>query len=247
MTDSRTESNRLKLIRTAVLALTVGTGVLALPAMARAADPVADAAAAVEKTASQQKGEIDALEAKAHAADEEDHEKAGVGEVLSPSEKGLVTAVTTLVVFVALLLVLSKFAFGPIAKALKEREDKIRIDIETAEKSRMAAEARLKEYEARLARAETEAREILTKATADAERTGAVLKAQAQKEIEEARARSLRDIENDKKAALAEIHEHAVTLSTAIAEKILKRSLNSDDQRDLVRSSLEQLAGVRQN
>ena len=43
------------------------------------------------------------------------------------------------------------------------------------------------------------------------------------------------------KNAVADIHRQAAELSTAIAEKILRRNLNADDQRDLVNSSLEQL------
>jgi F-type H+-transporting ATPase subunit b len=64
---------------------------------------------------------------------------------------------------------------------------------------------------------------------------------QAQKDAEEAKDRANRDIEQARKSAVADVHRHAADLSTAIAEKILRRNLNADDQRELVNSSLDQL------
>lgn len=220
-----------RFLQVSVLLLTSVLMLVAMPATVKAQEHSVPAVAAKS------------VEAAAHSHDDGSH----TGEVLSPINKGLVTAITTLIVFLILLAILSKVAFGPIAAGLKAREDKIRSDIDNAEKAHASAAKKLKEYEDRLAKADSDAREILTKATSDAQKTTAALTAQAQKDIEELRAKSLRDIENDKKAAIAEIHEVTVTLSTSIAEKILKRSLNADDQRDLVRSSLEQLGNVGRN
>lgn len=175
---------------------------------------------------------------------------AGVGEEpnpLPPINRGLVTALTTLTVFLVLLFILGKVAFGPIAMALKKREDKIRQDIADAEASRAKAEATLKELTARLNAAEAEARGIVTKAVAEAEKIGVSLKARAQQDAEEIREKAIKDIDNERVRAIAEIHEQAVMLSTTIAEKILKRSINAADQQDLVRSSLEQLGSVGRN
>jgi len=158
----------------------------------------------------------------------------------TPSES-LITAITTLIVFLALVIILTKFAWGPISKSLSEREAKIRRDIDEAEAARRAAEAKQAEYQAQLAKAGDEVRSILDKAQADAQAVAARIKLQAQQETEEAKERAMRDIEASRKAAVADIHEQAATISTAIAEKILRRNINADDQRDLVRSALEQL------
>lgn len=170
-----------------------------------------------------------------------------IGEHGVEIKSTLVTAVVTLVVFVVLLVVLSKFAFGPIAKALKEREDKIRADVQNAEKARQAAEARLKEYEARLAKAEEEARKILSQAVADAERSATTLKAHAQQEAEEIRERGRKDLENEYARAIVQFNEHVAEVSTSIAEKILRRNINAADQSELIRSSLQQLETVGRN
>jgi F-type H+-transporting ATPase subunit b len=64
---------------------------------------------------------------------------------------------------------------------------------------------------------------------------------QAQTEAEDIKERTQKDIESAKSAAIRDIYAEAANLSTAIAEKILRRNLNADDQRQLVRESLEQL------
>jgi len=144
-------------------------------------------------------------------------------------------------VFISLILILTKVAWGPIAKGLGDREAKIRRDIEEAEAARKAALAQQAEYQAQLARAGDEVRAIIEKAQSDAQAAATRIKMQAQQEAEEAKERALRDIEASRKAAVAEIHDYAATLSTSIAEKILRRNLNADDQRELVRSALDQL------
>ena len=180
------------------------------------------------------------------AADAHDEHGSGGGaetEKLSPVPtvpQAIAPAVTTLVVFALLLAVLGKFAWGPIAAGLKNREDKIRRDIADAEAARARAETTLAQYNQQLATAEAQVRDILAKASQDAERMATNMKMQAQKEAEEAKDRATRDIETARKNAVADIYAQAADLSTAIAEKILRRNLNADDQRQLVESSLQQ-------
>lgn len=173
-------------------------------------------------------------------AAEEGHkvEQAGVPPTFN---QGLMTAILTLIIFIVLLIVLTKAAWGPIAKGLAEREAKIKRDIADAEAARVAAIQKQKEYEAQLAKAGDEVRAILDKAQADAQAAGTRMKLAAQQEAEELKERALRDIEASRRAAVAEIHEQAATISTSIAEKILRKNLNADDQRELVRSALDQL------
>jgi F-type H+-transporting ATPase subunit b len=181
----------------------------------------------------------------AFAADaaHDDAHAGGAQRELSPVptlRQAIAPAVTTLIVFALLLAVLGEFAWGPIATGLKKREDKIRGDIADAEAARKRAEATLAEYNQRLATAEQQVRDIISKGQQDAERIATNMKMQAQKEAEEAKDRATRDIETARKNAVADIYAQAAELSTAIAEKILRRNLNANDQRELVESSLQQ-------
>jgi F-type H+-transporting ATPase subunit b len=166
-------------------------------------------------------------------------------QLLSGGKEGAITALVTLIVFGVLVAVLSKTAWGPIAKGLQDREDKIRRDIEEAEAARARSEATLKEYQAQLATAEARVRELLSKATVDAEQIAANIRTRAQQESQEIKENATREIDSARRDAVRQVHEHAAVLATNVAEKILRRNLNPDDQRDLVRSSLEQLETIR--
>ena len=158
--------------------------------------------------------------------------------------EGLIVSLTTLIVFALLLALLGKYAWGPIAAGLKAREDRIRKDIADAEAARVRAEAALKDYNTQLASAETRVREMLAKATTEGEAIAANIRTRAQQEAEETRQRAMRDIDAARDQAVAQIHEEAAVLATTVAEKILRRNLNPDDQRDLVAQSLDQLQTV---
>ncbi len=165
--------------------------------------------------------------------------------LIAPWWHGLVPALTTLLVFLLLLAVLGKYAWGPIASGLKAREEKIRKDIADAEAARQRAEATLREYEQKLAAAEEKIREMMQQATADAERVAEGIRLRGREEAEEIKEKAQREIEASRDEALREIYRQAAELSTSIAEKIIRRNLNAEDQRDLVERSLEQLQTVQ--
>jgi F-type H+-transporting ATPase subunit b len=162
----------------------------------------------------------------------------------SPGWTQVITSVTTIVIFCCLMAVLTKFAWGPILKGLQAREEGIRKDIEKAEASRKAAEKVLADYNAQLATAQDKVREIIDKARTDAEKIGASIRIAAQNEGEEIKDRAMREIEAAKTAALSEVYAATADLATTVAEKILRRQLNSNDYRDLVDQSVAQFQKV---
>lgn len=184
----------------------------------------------------------DVEKADAHGHGGADEPKASL---LRSTSEGLITGITTLVVFLGLVVILGKFAWGPIAKGLQDREDKIRHDIEEAEAARARAEASLKEYQAQLATAEAKVRELLGKAEKDAENIATNIRMSAEKDAAEKKEGALRDIDLARRDAVRQVSEQAAVLATNVAEKILRRNLNPDDQRDLVAASLDQLQTIK--
>lgn len=181
------------------------------------------------------------------------HEGAG-GE--NPSEQlmpplseatSIMSALWVLIIFAIVLAILYKTAWKNILAGLKAREDRIRNDIAQAEASRLKAEASLKEYNTQLAAAEQRVRDMIASATADGERMAAQIRARGEQEANDAKDRATREIDAAKHQALAEIYDQAATLATSVAEKILRRSLNAEDQRDLVTRSLEQVSNIKNN
>ena len=156
-------------------------------------------------------------------------------------------ALWVIIIFLVLLIVLYFTAWKNVLAGLKSREERIRRDIADAEASRAKAETTLREYNQQLATAEGKIRDMLTKATADGERIATNLRMQAQQESEEIKNRATREIEASRELAVAEFRQYAADVATAVAEKILRRNLNADDQRDLVSRSLEQVGTINKN
>jgi F-type H+-transporting ATPase subunit b len=177
----------------------------------------------------------------AHAGGE--HEKAPLLPDPTSGETWM-QALWVIIIFLVLLAVLYPTAWKSVLAGLKKREERIRKDIADAEAARARAEATLKEYNAQLATAETRVRDMLAKATTDGEAIAATIRTRAQQEAEETRERAMRDIDAARDQAVNQIHEQAAVLATNVAEKILRRNLNPDDQRDLVAQSLDQLQTV---
>ena len=218
------------------------------PGAARAADPAHDTAKAAKEAtnAAAPHGASAAVESSSpghgdkHAGD---HAKAPLLPDATSRETQL-QALWVVIIFIALLVILYPTAWKNVLAGLKKREERIRKDIADAETARARAEATLKEYNAQLASAESKVREILTTAQTDAERLATSIRQQAQQESEEIKTRATRDIEAARDQAKSEIHTYAADLAVSVAEKILRRNLNADDQRDLVNQSLEQVQTI---
>jgi F-type H+-transporting ATPase subunit b len=157
------------------------------------------------------------------------------------SQQTYMEAIWVIVIFVILLAILYPTAWKSVLAGLKAREERIRHDIADAETTRAKAEATLGEYNKQLATAEAKVGQILSQAATEAERIASSIRMHAQQEAEEIKERAIKDIDASRKQAMAEIYEQTANLSTAIAEKILRRNLNADDQRELVNQSLKQM------
>lgn len=143
------------------------------------------------------------------------------------------------VLFVALVILLRKFAWKPILDAVEKRESGIEEALKAAENAKLEMqnlqadnERLLKEARAEREAMLKEARELKAKMIADAEEDA---QAKANKMIEQAQAA----IESEKKSAMAELKGQVASLSLEIAEKVVKEELSSKDkQMALVESML---------
>ena len=147
-------------------------------------------------------------------------------------------AIATIVVFVLLLLILTKTAWKPILAGLQAREKGIRDAIDGAEKANADAKSMLAEYQSKLASASDEARKIVEEGRKDAEALKSKIHADAQAEAGRERDRALRDIEIARQGALKDIYEQVAVVATDVAAKILKTHLDPAGHRRLVDESV---------
>jgi F-type H+-transporting ATPase subunit b len=147
-------------------------------------------------------------------------------------------AIFTFLVFVILLVVLRKFAWGPLMQALERREHNIAEHISQAERNHEQARLLLADYEKRLAGAANEVREMLEEARRDGERTKQSILAEARQGAEAEKARAVRDIESATDAALETLAKRSSDLAVDLAGKIVAAQLSKDDHARLIQEAV---------
>jgi F-type H+-transporting ATPase subunit b len=159
----------------------------------------------------------------------------------SPFAGDLGNALWTLVIFGLVVLVLGKFAWGPILNALQARETFIREALETAKRDRDEAELRRKEYEDRLAQARAEATALVDEGRRDALVTKQRIEEEAQREADKRLERAKREIQIATETATKELYQLSTRLATEMAGKVIGRELSPQDHERLIAESLDGL------
>ncbi|MEX0938874.1 MAG: F0F1 ATP synthase subunit B [Pirellulales bacterium] len=154
-------------------------------------------------------------------------------------------AIFTLIIFLVVLGILWKFAWGPISEALDQREKAIADNIQAAVDKHDEAKLMLAQYEKRLASAADEVRELLEEARRDAEHTKTEIIAEAKAAAQAEHDRSMREVRGATDAALKELAETSATLAVDLAGKIVREKLTAEDQSRLVRDMLAKLPNTQ--
>jgi F-type H+-transporting ATPase subunit b len=147
----------------------------------------------------------------------------------------------TLVAFGLTLVILKKYAFGPVQKLIDDRRDSIRRTIDEADNAREEAKSLLEEHRKLVADAKGQAEEIL----AETRKIAAAQQERMREETEEDRTRRLeetkRQIEQATQQALGQIRDEVASLSLLAAEKITRKTLTSADQQRLIDEALAEI------
>lgn len=159
-------------------------------------------------------------------------------------EYALDLTIWTLVVFLVLLFVLWKFAWGPMLAGLQKREETIHSAVEEARKAREEAQQLRGQLQAEMDRAAEKVRGMIDDARRDAQRVSEELTAKARTEIQTERERLHREIELARDQALQELWTHTARLATLVSSKAIRRQLNEDDHRRLVDEAIADLGAA---
>ena len=147
----------------------------------------------------------------------------------------------TIVTFLVLLTLLTKFAWGPLLQALESRQNAIRKSLDDAQQARQELE-RLNQESAQIIRqARVDAEAIVTKSRADAERLREEMKQKARSEADGIVRNAERQIQLETQRALQQIRHEAIDLSVQIASKLLQRNLTKEDNERLIEDALKQV------
>jgi F-type H+-transporting ATPase subunit b len=144
----------------------------------------------------------------------------------------------TLVIFIALWIILTKYAFKPITAAVEAREAALREAIETAKRDRDEAALLLLQHRAKIEEARGEAQRFIAEARTAGEKVRTHMLEETKKEQQEMLDRARREIEAERDRAIAQLRREAVELAISGAEKVIERNLDTDANRKIVETFL---------
>ena len=151
----------------------------------------------------------------------------------------------TIVLFVLFVGVLSKFAWGPLLKAIDEREKSIRDALEASQKALSEAQALLAQHKELVRQIGSEREEIIKRAAKEAEEFKIDLIARARTEGEDLVRRAKEQIVRETAVALATLREEVADLAVLGASKIVASSMTPEAQKKLVTEFVDTLPRVK--
>jgi F-type H+-transporting ATPase subunit b len=145
--------------------------------------------------------------------------------------------------FIALLLLLKKFAWKPILDAVNERETSIKDSLSAAQKARDEMQAVQADNKRILKEARTERDVLLSEAKKASTQMINQAKEDAKLEADKITAQAQEMIQNEKKAAINDLKTQVAQLSVDIAEKVLQTELKDKAAQDkLVEELVKEIA-----
>lgn len=173
----------------------------------------------------------------------------GPGVVLAAPEGahegGLISLDKSLIVqavnFLILLVLLQRLLYKPFVAKMEERTAAIKRSLEEAQAARAEAARQQEENEARLRAAHAEAAAIRAQALKDAadeqKRLVDAARGEAQRLLESARAQ----MDADVRRAREELRREVADLATAVAEKLVRKTLRDEDHRRIVADTIARI------
>jgi F-type H+-transporting ATPase subunit b len=147
-------------------------------------------------------------------------------------------ALWTAVVFLCLVAILWKDAWGPLAAGLDKREHSIVDRIAQAEAANQKAKDILAEYEQKLAAAGDDVRAIVEQGRRNAEKLGQTLIEKAKKDAEAEYQKSLKQIDAATAAAIKELAGQSAAMAVELAGKIVQSKLSPKDHSRLIQDAV---------
>jgi F-type H+-transporting ATPase subunit b len=138
------------------------------------------------------------------------------------------TFIAELVAFLIILGVLGRYVLPPIQKAMRERQELIRKQVEDSEEAKIKLAQAERAYQNALNEARTEAAQIRENARAEAQRTVEELRSQAQEEQARIIARGDEQLANQRSAIVRELRAEIGTLAVELSEKIVSQRLSDE-------------------
>ena len=153
----------------------------------------------------------------------------------------------TLLIFIALMVILSKYAFGPITAAVEERERALEEAILAAKRDREEASAMLEQQRQQIEGARNDAQRLIAEGRASGEKLRAEMLEETRQQQQELLDRARREIGAERDRAIQQLRAEAVDLAIAGASRVIEKDLDDASNRQLVEKFLVSLDKAPRN
>jgi F-type H+-transporting ATPase subunit b len=150
------------------------------------------------------------------------------------------TLVAQLLIFLVVLGVLYRVAWGPLLRILNERRARIAQGVEATERAKQELEAAEKERQAKLEEARREAQAILDRIAKQAEDLRKELEAKAREQAETLIVKARAEINQEREKAVEDLREQVADLAVMAAGRIIGESLDAKKHRELIERAIEE-------
>ena len=150
------------------------------------------------------------------------------------------TCITALNVFV-LFVLLSFLLFNPVRRLMKQRQEKIREELEAADEDKKEAVRYKAEYEDKLRNADQAADQILREAGSRAKEREEAILAQAKEEAEGIRERTKQELVLMEEAMKDKMHREMISVAAAMAGQVIASALKEEQDR-LIEETMKEMS-----
>ena len=168
-----------------------------------------------------------------------------IGEVIKTIQEKLIPNLLSFVVqflsFLVLIIAVFILAYKPVKKILKKRADYIENEIKEARESNLEAQKSVDEAKEMVASSKLQASEIIARAEKQGQERYDMMLVSANNEIIEMKKEAEKDIERAKEEAIQDIRNEMVSVALSASEEILKREVDSKDNRKLAEDFIDRL------
>ena len=146
-----------------------------------------------------------------------------------------------LVTLIVMIILIGKYAYGPVNKMLEDRRKKINDDLDHAQSEREIASQLASQRQKELNTSHEEANAIIEKAEKSVQKQKDLIIQQAREEAETIQKQFNDDLTNQKEKMLNEVKNNLVDVSTKMASDILKDQIDEDKQKESINNFLQKL------
>lgn len=150
------------------------------------------------------------------------------------------TLIAQLLIFLVMLGVLYRFAWGPLLRILNERRARIAQGVEATERAMQELTAAEKERQAKLEEARREAQALLDRIAKQGEDLRKELEAKAREQAEALTAKARTEIQQERQKAVQDLRLQVADLAVLAAGRIIGESLDAKKHRELIERAIEE-------